>query len=100
MKLATLIACSLVTASGVASAASPAIKEKIHVQASPVLELKDGGSVSIAPDGHTYHVDNKGTRVRMKNGLVMEGKDGKKYLHSNDAIWQQISTKGTLAPNR
>ncbi len=100
MKLATLIACSLVTVSGLAFAASPAVKEKIDVQASAVLELKDGGSISIGPDGHTYHVDAKGKRVRMKNGVVMEGKDGKKYLHSNDAIWQQISTKGTLAPNR
>jgi hypothetical protein len=36
----------------------------------------------------------------MKDGVVMEGKDGRKYLHKNDVIWQQISQKGTMAPNR
>lgn len=100
MKLTTLIACSFITLSGAALATSPAIKEKIDVPGSAVVELKDGGTITIGADGHTYHVDGKGKRVRMKNGVVMEGKDGKKYLHSNDIIWQQISTKGTLAPNR
>ena len=100
MKFATLIACSLVTASGLALAASPAVKEKINVPGTTVVELKDGGTITLGGDGHTYHVDAKGKRVRMKSGVVMEGKDGKKYLHRNDAIWQQIAAKGTLAPNR
>ena len=30
----------------------------------------------------------------------MTGKDGAKYLHKNDAIWKQITERGTLAPNR
>ena len=39
-------------------------------------------------------------RVRMKDGVVMQGKDGAKYLHKNDVIWKQITEKGTLSPNR
>ena len=82
-----------------AVAQDPAVKEKISVQ-SNVVELSDGGTIVLGTDGKTYHQDAKGKRVRMKDGVVMEGKDGKKYLHKNDAIWQQIVTKGTLAPNR
>ena len=80
-------------------AADPAVKEKLIVQGN-VVELKDGGTIVVDKDGRTYHADAKGHRVRMKDGVVMEGKDGRKYLHKNDVIWQQITEKGTMAPNR
>ena len=82
-----------------AFAAEPAVKETVVIK-SNVVELADGGTISIGSDGVTYHVDANGKRVRMKNGVVMTGKDGKKYLHKNDIIWQQLSEKGTMAPNR
>ena len=66
----------------------------------PVIELKDGGKITLDKDGKTLHTDASGKRVRMKDGVVMEGKDGAKYLMKNDAIWKQITEKGTLAPNR
>ena len=75
-------------------------KEKVVVEGTRVVELKDGGEITIDAKGHTYHVDAKGKRVRMRDGVVMQGKDGAKYLHKNDAIWKQITEKGTLAPNR
>ena len=80
-------------------AADPAVKEKLVVQGT-VVELKDGGTIVLDKDGRTYHTDAKGKRVRMKDGVVMEGKDGQKYLHKNDVIWKQITEKGTMAPNR
>ena len=83
-----------------AAAADVATKEKITVTTTSVVELKDGGKITLDSDGRTYHVDSAGKRVRMKDGVVMEGKDGTKYLHKNDAIWKQITEKGTLAPNR
>ena len=82
-----------------AFAAEPEVKERLTVQGN-VVQLKDGGWISIDKDGHTYHVDAAGKRVRMKDGVIMEGKDGNKYLHRNDVIWKQITEKGTLAPNR
>ena len=82
-----------------AIAATPDVKEKLVVSGA-IVELKDGGSIVIEQDGKTYHKDAAGKRVRMKNGEVMEGKDGRKYLHRNDVVWQQISEKGTMAPNR
>jgi hypothetical protein len=30
----------------------------------------------------------------------MQGKDGQKYLMKSDAIWKQVTERGTLAPNR
>ena len=83
-----------------ALAADVAPKEVIVVQGTAVVELKDGGTITMDKDGKTYHVDRSGKRVRMKDGVVMEGKDGTKYLHKNDAVWKQIAEKGTLAPNR
>ena len=80
-------------------AAEPAVKEKLIVEG-VVVALKDGGTITLDKDGKTYHTDASGKRVRMKDGVVMEGKDGRKYLHKNDVIWQQISEKGTMAPNR
>lgn len=81
-------------------AAAQQSKEKIVVEGKKVVELADGGSITIDKDGRTYHVDAKGKRVRMRDGVVMTGKDGATYLHKNDVIWKQITEKGTLAPNR
>ena len=67
--------------------------------ASQTIELKDGGKIIVDEKG-TYPQDAKGKRVRMKDGVIMEGKDGQKYVMKNDAIWKQITEKGTLAPNR
>jgi hypothetical protein len=97
-----LMKASLLIASLVAFpafAAEPAVREKLIVSGN-VVELKDGGTIVIDKDGKTFHQNAAGKRVRMKDGVVMEGKDGRKYLHRNDAIWQQITEKGTLAPNR
>jgi hypothetical protein len=73
---------------------------KIVVEGTRVVELADGGSITLDKDGKTYHVDAAGKRVRMKDGVVMTGKDGAKYMHKNDAVWKQITEKGTLGPNR
>lgn len=62
------------------------------------IELKDGTKLVLDKDGKTYHTDAKGKRVRMKDGVVMEGKDGTKYLMKNDAIWKDITNRGTAGP--
>jgi ketosteroid isomerase-like protein len=74
--------------------------KKIVVEGTRIVELADGGSILLGEDGHTYHTDAAGKRVRMKDGIVMTAKDGSKILHKNDAIWKQITEKGTMAPNR
>ena len=96
--ITTAVVSAFVLASA-AFAAEPVVKEKLIVQGN-VVELVDGTKITIDKDGKTYHETAAGKRVRMKDGVVMEGKDGRKYLHKNDVIWAQITEKGTLAPNR
>ena len=68
--------------------------------AGTTVELKDGGKIVVDKDGKTYHTNPAGKRIRMKDGVVMEAKDGAKYVMKNDALWKQITEKGTQAPNR
>ncbi|HET7731491.1 MAG TPA: CopK family periplasmic copper-binding protein [Usitatibacter sp.] len=95
-----LVTLSVFVPALAADTGAPKAGGKILVEGTKVVELADGGTISLGKDGTTYHVDAKGKRVRMKDGVVMQGKDGAKYLHKNDAIWKQITEKGTLAPNR
>lgn len=61
------------------------------------IELKDGGTLIVQKNGTTYHADAAGNRVKMRDGVVMEGKDGTKYMMKNDAVWRQITEKGTMS---
>lgn len=69
--------------------------EKVVVEGKKVVELADGGSIIIDKEGRTYHVEANGRRSLMKDGVVMVGKDGMKYLHKNDIMWKPITEKGT-----
>jgi hypothetical protein len=60
--------------------------------------LKDGTTLVAHSDGTMYHADAKGKRIKMKDGIVMEGRDGTKYLMKNDVVWQAVSQKGSLHP--
>jgi hypothetical protein len=63
------------------------------------IALKDGGTLYIGKDGVTYHMDAAGNRVRMRDGQIMEGADGTRYMMRNDAVWRSITEKGTLHPS-
>jgi hypothetical protein len=65
-----------------------------------VIELKDGGKVTAEKDGTMVHIDAAGNRVRMKDGQIMEAKDGSKLMMKNNAIWRQITERGTLRPSQ
>lgn len=62
------------------------------------IELKDGGKLTVQKDGTMLHVDAAGNRIKMKNGVTMEGKDGSRYVMKNNAIWKTITEKGSLNP--
>jgi hypothetical protein len=63
------------------------------------IALKDGGMLYMGKGGVTYHVDATGNRVRMRDGQIMEGADGTRYMMKNDAVWRSITEKGTLHPS-
>ncbi len=62
------------------------------------IELKDGGKVVIDKDGAMVHIDAAGKREKMKDGKVMEAKDGSKLMMKNNAVWKTITEHGTLKP--
>jgi hypothetical protein len=64
------------------------------------IELKDGSTLVIQTNGKMRHVDQRGHAVLMKEGTVMEGKDGTHYMMKNSAIWKQLYEKGTLNPKQ
>lgn len=64
-----------------------------------VIELKDGGKIVVQQDGNTLHTDAAGKRVPMKDGVVMEGKDGEKYVMKNKVLQKHVTEKrGGMAP--
>jgi hypothetical protein len=100
MKMKRVLAATMVAALFALPALAADNSRKIVVEGTRIVELADGGAILLGKDGHTYHTDAAGKRVRMKDGVVMTGKDGAKYLHKNDVMWKQITEKGTMAPNR
>ena len=66
--------------------------------AAQTFDLKDGGRVVIMKNGTMAHYDAAGTRVKMKDGRVMDAKDGSKFMMKNNAIWKTITEHGTLTP--
>lgn len=62
------------------------------------IELKDGGKIVIEEKGSMVHLDAAGNRVKMRDGRVMEAKDGSKVMMKNNAIWQTLAVHGTLKP--
>lgn len=72
-----------------------AAEERIKAQ---TIELKDGSTLTVQKDGAMVHIDAAGNRVKMRDKVVMEGKDGTKYVMKNNAIWKQITEKGSLNP--
>ncbi len=86
----------LLIASFALAAALPAYAAKDQ----ETIELKDGGTLIIQTDGRMRHVDSQGHAVLMKEGTVMEGKDGASYMMKNNAIWKQLYEKGTLNPKQ
>jgi hypothetical protein len=62
------------------------------------IELKDGGRIVVEEKGTMIHIDATGNRVKMRDGKVMEAKDGSKVMMKNNAIWKTITEHGTLKP--
>jgi hypothetical protein len=77
---------------GTAFAAEPQTVER------QPIELKDGGKIVFEKQGTMVHIDAAGNRVKMRDGRVMEAKDGSKVMMKNNALWQTLAVHGTLKP--
>lgn len=52
----------------------------------------------VKKDGTMVHIDAAGNCVKMRDNVVMEAKDGTKFMMKNNALWKQLTEKGTLKP--
>ncbi|WP_454727806.1 MULTISPECIES: periplasmic Cu(I)/Cu(II)-binding protein CopK [Cupriavidus] len=60
------------------------------------LELKDGSALYVFKDGRMGMEDRLGRAVSMKEGVLMETKDGQKIMMIGNEVWRVES----LLPNR
>lgn len=91
MRKLTIISAMLVALCSTAYADTPTEQ---------TIELKDGSTLVIQTNGKMRHLDQRGHAVTMREGTVMEGKDGARYMMKNSAIWKQLYEKGTLNPKQ
>ncbi len=75
-----------------------ALAAEERVKPGETIELKDGGKVTVQKDGTMVHIDAAGNRVKMRDKMVMEAKDGTQFVMKNNAIWKKITEQGTLNP--
>lgn len=76
----------LMIAAIAATSVSAYAVDKAQVKQS--IELKDGSTVYIFKDGKMGMEDKLGRETAMKQGHVMETKDGKKIIMNGNEIWR------------
>jgi hypothetical protein len=86
-KLLTAAAISVFSMSAFAGADAGNIEKS--------YELKDGSTVHMFKDGKMGMEDKMGRAARMKEGHVMETKDGQKLMMKGDEVWR---VEGKLHP--
>lgn len=78
-KLLIVVAMSAAVGSAFASDAARAAAQK-------TIEMKNGSTLYIFKDGKMAMEDKLGRAVRMKQGEVMEAKDGQKLMMHGDEV--------------
>lgn len=58
------------------------------------LELKDGSTLYIHPDGTSRMVDQHGKRIEMHDGEEMQLADGRTILMKNKKVWVSYGPPG------
>ncbi len=57
------------------------------------FELKDGGRITVKPDGTPVRTDAAGNPVALGDGMVMEAKDGTQLMMKDGALWKRVASK-------
>jgi hypothetical protein len=57
------------------------------------IPLKDGSTLVVFKDGKMSMRDKSGKSSSMKDGMVMETKDGKVYVMKGNEIWRKTTTE-------
>lgn len=66
-----------------------------HTKVEKTIELKDGSTVFIFKDGKMGMEDKYGKPAQMKEGHIMETKDGQKIMMKGNEAWrlEQLRTQ-------
>lgn len=70
---------------------TPAIAEEPLAQ---TLELKDGSTLYLHPDGTSRMIDQHGKPMKMSDRTEMETKDGRIIMMENKRIWVNYGPPG------
>ena len=67
-----------------------------HAKVEKTIELKDGSTVYILKDGKMAMENKHGQPMRMKEGVIMETKDGQKLMMKGNEFWRLEEMKRQL----
>lgn len=70
---------------------TPAIAEEPLAQS---IELKDGSTLYVHPNGTGRMIDKHGKPMPMADGTEMETKDGRIIMHKNKRVWVTYGPPG------
>ena len=76
---------------GAVGVITPAIAEEPLAQ---TIELKDGSTLHLHPDGTGRMIDQHGKPMKMSDGKQMETKDGRIIMMENKRIWVNYGPPG------
>jgi hypothetical protein len=63
-----------------------------------LIELKDGSTLYLHPDGTSRMIDAHGKRIEMSDGKEMETADGRTIVMMNKKVWTPLLPGKTTGP--
>lgn len=78
--------------------AAPALATPTDAPAPGTYPLKDGTTLVVANNGWMRMFTAGGKRLHMRDGVMMETRDGKSIAMKEDLNWKQLRQFGTLSP--
>jgi hypothetical protein len=58
------------------------------------LDLKDGATLYLHPDGTSRMVDVHGKKIEMRDGVEMQLADGRMIMMKNNKVWVSYGPRG------
>lgn len=85
-------------AAAIVALAGPARAANTGAPAPGTYPLKDGTTLFVAENGRMRMFTAEGQRLHMKDGALMETRDGRFVAMKEDPNWKKLRRSGTLNP--
>jgi ketosteroid isomerase-like protein len=86
-------------AAAIAALASPAQAATTAAPAPGTYALKDGTTLYVADNGRMRMFTAEGQRLHMKDGVLMQTREGRIIAMKEDLNWKQLRQFGSLNPS-